>query len=428
MVDVRRVKLPGVGVLHTFVTDDGGKVGVITHRSGHSDLITFSDARRRRRRHQGLAAAQRRRGAHPRRAARRHADHRVAHRARPDPRASASTGSRSTTTTTSPASSSARPPTADCVGLTVVAVVRGDSANPAPAPDFKVFPGDTLVVAGSPEKVAKAFTFFRTGELPVAVDRRRAAREASHAPRRRPHRSRRPARSSPTCSGASASWSGCPRSRSTCSSGCWRARTPAGSRSTSSRHYIELIAIFGLILLLFNLGLEFDQDEFFGNVGKLLISGGSYIVINMGVGLRLRLLVGWGTREALIIAGMTATSSSAIVTKLLIELRRLRQPRDADDPRRHGRRRHLHRDLPRDRLGGARAARPTSGRSSLQARDRVHLPRRDVHARPLGRPGRVAAVPHQGRRAVHHPVLRPRRAVRRHRRGPRASRMRSARS
>jgi K+/H+ antiporter YhaU regulatory subunit KhtT len=43
MVDVRRVKLPGVGVLHTFITDDGGKCGVITHRSGHSDLITFSD-------------------------------------------------------------------------------------------------------------------------------------------------------------------------------------------------------------------------------------------------------------------------------------------------------------------------------------------------------------------------------------------------
>ena len=35
------------------------------------------------------------------------------------------------------------------------------------------------------------------------------------------------------------------------------------------------------------------------------------------------LFVGWGTREALIIAGMTAMSSSAIITKLLIELRRL---------------------------------------------------------------------------------------------------------
>jgi len=87
--------------------------------------------------------------------------------------------------------------------------------------------------------------------------------------------------------------------------------------------YIELIAVFGLILLLFNLGLEFDQDEFFGNFGKLVVSGGSYILINMGVGLVFGFMVGWGTREALIIAGMTATSSSAIVTKLLIELRRL---------------------------------------------------------------------------------------------------------
>ncbi|NEN04433.1 cation:proton antiporter [Diaminobutyricibacter tongyongensis] len=88
-------------------------------------------------------------------------------------------------------------------------------------------------------------------------------------------------------------------------------------------NYIELIAIFGLILLLFNLGLEFDQDEFFGNFGKLIISGGSYVVINMGAGLVFGFMVGWGTREALVIAGMTATSSSAIVTKLLIELRRL---------------------------------------------------------------------------------------------------------
>ncbi|MFC4242365.1 cation:proton antiporter [Gryllotalpicola reticulitermitis] len=86
---------------------------------------------------------------------------------------------------------------------------------------------------------------------------------------------------------------------------------------------INLIAVFGLVLLLFSLGLEFDQDEFFGNVGKLIISGGSYVAINLGVGIAFGFFVGWGTREALIIAGMTATSSSAIVTKLLIELRRL---------------------------------------------------------------------------------------------------------
>ncbi|ROQ37458.1 potassium/proton antiporter membrane subunit (CPA2 family) [Frondihabitans sp. PhB188] len=86
---------------------------------------------------------------------------------------------------------------------------------------------------------------------------------------------------------------------------------------------IELIAIFGLILLLFNLGLEFDQDEFFGNVGRLVLSGGSYIAINMVVGLAFGFWLGWGSREALIVAGITATSSSAIVTKLLIELGRL---------------------------------------------------------------------------------------------------------
>jgi CPA2 family monovalent cation:H+ antiporter-2 len=86
---------------------------------------------------------------------------------------------------------------------------------------------------------------------------------------------------------------------------------------------VELVATFGLIFLLFNLGLEFDQDEFFGNARALLLSGGTRIVINMAVGIGFGFWVGWGGREALVIAGMTAVSSSAIVTKLLIELRRL---------------------------------------------------------------------------------------------------------
>jgi CPA2 family monovalent cation:H+ antiporter-2 len=86
---------------------------------------------------------------------------------------------------------------------------------------------------------------------------------------------------------------------------------------------VELIAVFGLIFLLFSLGLEFDTEEFFGNAKRLLISGGTRIAINMGTGFVFGWLVGWGGREALIIAGMTAMSSSAIITKLLIELRRL---------------------------------------------------------------------------------------------------------
>ncbi|MFZ4894806.1 MULTISPECIES: cation:proton antiporter regulatory subunit [unclassified Plantibacter] len=171
MVDVRRVKLPGVGVLHTFVTDDGGKVGVIAHRSGHSDLITFADYE------DGADATK------------------VSLRLNEDEAhtlAELLGGTQITESLTAldqiPGLSIdwftvdyedhiagqplGNPAEKGMVGLTVVAVVRGESANPAPAADFRVFPGDTLVVAGSPEKVAKAFTYFRSGELKtkVAVD------------------------------------------------------------------------------------------------------------------------------------------------------------------------------------------------------------------------------------------------------------------
>jgi TrkA domain protein len=164
MADVRRVKLPGVGVLHTFVTDDGGKCGVITHRSGHSDLITFSDDAD---------------GADVKKVSLRLSED-EAHTL-----AELLGGTRITESLSAldqiPGLSIdwftvdyddhiAGQPLGDLgakgvVGLTVVAVVRGDAANPAPSGDFKVFPGDTLVVAGSPEKVAKAFAWYRTGEL-----------------------------------------------------------------------------------------------------------------------------------------------------------------------------------------------------------------------------------------------------------------------
>jgi TrkA domain protein len=164
MVDVRRVKLPGVGVLHTFITDDGGKVGVIAHRSGHSDLITFADGEG------GPDAAK------------------VSLRLNEDEAhtlAELLGGTQITESLTAldqipglsidwftvdyedhiAGQALGNPADRGIAGLTVVAVVRGESANPAPARDFRVFPGDTLVVAGSPEKVAKAFAFFRTGEV-----------------------------------------------------------------------------------------------------------------------------------------------------------------------------------------------------------------------------------------------------------------------
>ena len=167
MVDVRRVKLPGVGVLHTFKTSDGGKVGVIAHRSGHSDLITFSDDE------DGSNATK------------------ISLRLSEDEAHTLAELLGGTRITESLSGMDQIPGLSidwfpvdyehhiagqqlgsltnkGLPGVTVVAVVRGDSANPAPDGDFKVFPGDTLVVAGAPEKVAKAFQFFRTGEFTKA--------------------------------------------------------------------------------------------------------------------------------------------------------------------------------------------------------------------------------------------------------------------
>lgn len=87
-----------------------------------------------------------------------------------------------------------------------------------------------------------------------------------------------------------------------------------------------LVAAIGLVLLLFYLGLEFSLGDLIDGGTKLLGSGALYIALNVGGGLLLGMAFGWGFAEALIIAGVVGISSSAIVTKLLVELRRLANP------------------------------------------------------------------------------------------------------
>ncbi|MGQ0680508.1 MAG: monovalent cation:proton antiporter family protein [Actinomycetota bacterium] len=89
---------------------------------------------------------------------------------------------------------------------------------------------------------------------------------------------------------------------------------------------LELFASIGLILLLFHLGLEFSLQDLMGGGRSLAVAGSAYIGLNVGGGFVLGLALGWGTREALVIAGATGISSSAITTKLLVELKRLSNP------------------------------------------------------------------------------------------------------
>jgi monovalent cation:H+ antiporter-2, CPA2 family len=89
---------------------------------------------------------------------------------------------------------------------------------------------------------------------------------------------------------------------------------------------LAVLASLGLVFLLFYLGLEFTIDDLIGGGRRLAAAGGIYLLLNVGGGLVFGFAVGWGAREALVIAGVLGVSSSAIVTKLLVELRRLANP------------------------------------------------------------------------------------------------------
>lgn len=86
---------------------------------------------------------------------------------------------------------------------------------------------------------------------------------------------------------------------------------------------LELVARLGLIFLLVYLGLEFSLEQLVSGGRRLVATATIYLVLNVGGGLLLGLSFGWGTREALVVAGIVGISSSAIVTKLLVDLRRL---------------------------------------------------------------------------------------------------------
>ncbi|WP_174856216.1 cation:proton antiporter domain-containing protein [Streptomyces otsuchiensis] len=86
---------------------------------------------------------------------------------------------------------------------------------------------------------------------------------------------------------------------------------------------LALLASLGLVLLLFHLGVEFPLDQVVGGGRRLFLAAACYIGLNITAGLLFGFALGWGAAEALVVAGALGISSSAIATKLLIELRRL---------------------------------------------------------------------------------------------------------
>ena len=159
MVDVRRVTLPGVGVLHSFTTDDGAEIAVVAHRTGSSDLVS-------------------------RPAGARDDDDATTVRLDEDEAHTLAEFLGGTRIVESIAELDELPgvpidwvtvddddaiaggtigdlPTVH--GVALVAVVRDDHAHPSPAPDFVVHTGDTVVAVGPTEGMETMFRAIREG-------------------------------------------------------------------------------------------------------------------------------------------------------------------------------------------------------------------------------------------------------------------------
>jgi CPA2 family monovalent cation:H+ antiporter-2 len=93
-----------------------------------------------------------------------------------------------------------------------------------------------------------------------------------------------------------------------------------------SSHFLELTAEIGVVLLLLTLGLEYTGDELASSVRRGWTSGAVDLAVNATPGLVIPLLLGWGLKSALLMAGITYVTSSGVVSKLLGDLGRMGAP------------------------------------------------------------------------------------------------------
>jgi len=101
---------------------------------------------------------------------------------------------------------------------------------------------------------------------------------------------------------------------------------PFDFRFIESAPLIEFMGRVGVLFLLFYLGLEFSVSRLIKSGRSIVVGGSIYIGINFLLGLGYAALMGWPFREVLVAAGITTISSSAIVAKVLFDLRRTANP------------------------------------------------------------------------------------------------------
>ncbi|OUM93637.1 MAG: potassium transporter [Thermobacillus sp. ZCTH02-B1] len=89
-----------------------------------------------------------------------------------------------------------------------------------------------------------------------------------------------------------------------------------------SQEVISFLGKIGVLFLLFYVGLEFSVSKLVRSGRKIVFGGSVYVILNFVLGLGFGLIAGFPIYEALMIAGMMSVSSTAIVAKTLVDLRR----------------------------------------------------------------------------------------------------------
>ena len=89
-----------------------------------------------------------------------------------------------------------------------------------------------------------------------------------------------------------------------------------------SQSLIDFLGRMGILFLLFYLGLEFSVSNLIKSGRDIVFGGSVYVVLNFLLGLGFGFVVDLPLNETLIIAGMLSVSSTAIVAKTIVDLRR----------------------------------------------------------------------------------------------------------
>ncbi|WP_147532807.1 cation:proton antiporter [Bacillus marasmi] len=89
-----------------------------------------------------------------------------------------------------------------------------------------------------------------------------------------------------------------------------------------SSEIIDFFGRIGVLFLLFYLGLEFSVGKLVRSGRSIVIGGSIYVSMNFLLGLLYGFITGFPIMETLIIAGLLSVSSSAIVAKVLVDLKR----------------------------------------------------------------------------------------------------------